>query len=164
MPSIRVTLAALCLMAFVAGIGGYFLLRPPAPEPRPPHGKFDPKAPPPEGPTSGASAAPKLVVFVVFDQMRGDYLSRWAECYSPDGFERVKREGVWFSECHVPYACTSTGPGHAALSTGAPPSANGIVENVWYDRSAGAHVYCCQPRRVYDLVPPVPAEFGKPSR
>ncbi len=164
MPSIRVILAALFAMALVAGVGGYFLLRPPAPKPGPRHGEPPVDPVPPGTDPKSATEQPKLVVFVVFDQMRGDYLARWAEHYGPDGFERIKKEGIWFSECHVPYACTSTGPGHASLSTGAPPSVTGIIENVWYDRKTGAHVYCCQPTRPYDLVPPVPAEFGKPSR
>jgi hypothetical protein len=76
----------------------------------------------------------------------------------------MKKDGIWFSACTVPYACTSTGPGHASLSTGAPPSVHGIIENEWYDRKTAARVYCCQPNRPYDRVPPVPAELGKPSR
>lgn len=117
----------------------------------------------PEGQPAPAPQ-PKLVVLVVFDQLRGDYMTRWAELYGPDGFERLKKEGVWFSECHVPYACTSTGPGHASLATGAPPSVHGIIENEWYDRKTASRVYCCQPNRPYDLIPPVPPELGKPSR
>ncbi len=166
MPSIRVILAALFTMALVAGVGGYFLLRPPVSKPGPRHGEppIDP-VPPVSGNPKSATEQPKLVVLVVFDQMRGDYLTRWAEHYGPDGFERIKKEGVWFSECHVPYACTSTGPGHASLSTGAAPSVHGIIENVWYDREKKAAVYCCQPtKREYDLIPPVPPELGKPSR
>ena len=169
MPRIPVILGALCLMALVAGVGGYFLLRPPEPERRAPHGQPDPNAPPdtPGAPGSDPKAATdagKLVVLVVFDQMRGDYLSRWADLYGPDGFERMKKDGVWFSECYIPYACTSTGPGHASLATGAPPKDHGIVENVWYDRKTGLPMYCCQPNRPYDLVPPVPKELGLPSR
>ncbi len=113
--------------------------------------------------TSGKSQG-KLVVLVVFDQMRGDYLSRWAEQFGPDGFERIKKNGVWYSNTHLPYACASTGPGHASIATGAPPSVHGIIENDWYDRNAAARVYCCQPIHPTEMVPPIPTGSGKPSR
>src|SRR5579883_390845 len=145
-------------------VGGYFAFRTPtAPDQSTPHTDGKPTDSTSE-PNGSAPKQPKLVVFVVFDQMRGDYLSRWAPLYGPDGFERIKKEGIWFSECRVPYACTSTAPGHAALSTGAPPSVNGIIENEWYDRATSEMVYCCQPLRPYELVPPVSPELGKPSR
>lgn len=123
-------------------------------DPKPP----DPVQPnPAPGPTPTPTASPtKLVVLVVFDQMRGDYPDRWAELYGPDGFERMKKGGTWFTECHIPYACTSTGPGHAALSTGAPPAVNGIIENDWFERAENAKIYCCQPKRLYERVPPAP--------
>jgi hypothetical protein len=151
------------LLLVAAVVGGYFVLStaPPKPNQEPKPAPGEPPGPPTPAP---ATQLPKLVVLVVFDQMRGDYMSRWAELYGPDGFERMKKEGIWFSECYVPYACTSTGPGHASLSTGAPPSVHGIVENEWFDRKLGSRVYCCQPSRPFDLIPPVPAELGKPSR
>jgi hypothetical protein len=122
--------------------------------------KADPPPAAPSGPAPVAAKPPaKLVVLVVFDQLRGDYLAKWAGHFGPDGFERLKREGVWYADAHVPYACTSTGPGHASLATGAPPSAHGIVENEWWDRSPGVkgRVYCCQPSREFPLVPPLQA-------
>jgi len=107
----------------------------------------------------------KLVVLVVFDQMRGDYLAKWAEHYGPGGFERLKKEGVWYSDVQIPYACTSTGPGHASLATGAPPSVTGIIENEWWDRVAAKRVYCCEPKtRPFTLVPPLPVDTGKAGR
>lgn len=99
----------------------------------------------------------RLVVVVVFDQMRGDYLTRWPGLFEADGFEKVKREGVWYSNARLPYACSSTGPGHASIGTGAPPSVHGIVENRWYDRATGEMVYCAATptaRRVPE--PPTP--------
>src|SRR6478609_8042437 len=106
------------LVVVGAVAGGYFAFRAsrPVPNPNPVEPEDDSDPPPPAG------GPPKLVVLVVFDQMRGDYLARWAELYGPDGFNRFKKEGIWFSECHIPYACTLTAPGHASLSTGAPPS------------------------------------------
>jgi hypothetical protein len=157
---------ALLLVVFAsvcaAGVLAYRSLRPPEPPPQP---RPEPEVPKrPEPPPGAPSGAPKLVVLAVFDQMRGEYPARWAAHYGPGGFERVKREGAWFSACYIPYACTSTGPGHASLVTGAPPSVTGIVENEWYDRATAARMYCCQPKRPYDLVPPVPPELGKPGR
>jgi hypothetical protein len=167
MPPLRVIIPAFLVFATAAGVGGYFLLRPPE-QKQAQHPHPAPNAPPddPNQPGAHPPTAPqgKLVVLVVFDQMRGDYISRWAEFYGPDGFERIKKDGIWFSECHVPYACTATAPGHASLSSGAPPSTHGIVENIWYDRKTAEQMYCCQPSRPYDLVPPVPADAGKPER
>ena len=57
----------------------------------------------------------RLVVVVVFDQLRGDYLKRWAAMFDGNGFERIKKDGVWYSDAHLPYACSSTGPGHASI-------------------------------------------------
>jgi hypothetical protein len=159
---------AVPLLVVGAAFGSYFAFRPaphkPAHTPEHPAPAGDPHTPPPTPTPAGASDQPKLVVLVVFDQMRGDYMSRWAELYGPDGFERIKKEGIWFSECHIPYACTSTGPGHASLSTGAPPSVHGIIENEWFDRKTGERMYCCQPKRPYDLIPPIAPELGKPGR
>jgi predicted AlkP superfamily pyrophosphatase or phosphodiesterase len=79
-------------------------------------------------------APPKLVVLVVFDQMRGDYLQRWQQLYGDGGFKRLMKEGAWFTDCHYPYASTLTAPGHAALATGCSPDKSGIVANDWYCR------------------------------
>ncbi|HEX4609073.1 MAG TPA: alkaline phosphatase family protein [Urbifossiella sp.] len=139
---------------FVAGAAGgvWYVTRPTADPAHP----GDPAAPP-AGPG-------RLVVVVVFDQFRGDYLARWADQFGPDGFERLKREGVWYADAHLPYACTSTGPGHASISTGAPPSAHGIIENDWFDRPAAARVYCAQPLRPHERVPPLAIAGGQASR
>lgn len=157
----RALLYLIPLLLAGALVGGYFAFSPkptPAPEQKP-----GPDAPPPTDPPP-QDAAPKLVVLMVFDQMRGDYLARWAELFGPGGFERIKKGGVWFSECHIPYVCTLTAPGHASLVTGAPPSVHGIVGNEWYDRKHHAKVYCCQPGRVYDPIPPVPPGKEKLTR
>jgi len=161
--------AALALLLVAAlGVGGYFAYQHFAkPKPQPEQGG-DPK--PGEGkvPSDGGTEKPKgkLVVLVVFDQMRGDYLAKWAPYFGPDGFQRMKTEGVWFSEAQLPYACASTGPGHASLVTGAPPSVTGIIENEWFDRTPGVmkRIYCCQPMRPFALVPPLPKTDEKGTR
>lgn len=158
MPRIaRVLLVLLPLLAGAAAGAWVLLDTPPGPPDGTPPAGEEPAAPPPPPARTG-----KLVVLLVFDQMRGDTLSRWASAFGPDGFERLKREGVWFSDCHLPYAGTSTGPGHASLVTGVPPSVHGIVENDWYDRQASARVYSVQPSRPYDRVPPLAEAAGKP--
>ncbi len=97
-----------------------------------------PGAPPADGtPADVPSGEGKLVVLVVFDQMRGDYLERWKHLYGADGFERMKRDGAWFSNVRLAYSASSTGPGHASLLTGTTPSVHGIVENKWFDRTRG---------------------------
>ena len=98
-------------------------------------------------------AGGRLVVVVVFDQLRGDYLDRWQKLFGPDGFEKFKAGGAWYSRAHVPYAVTTTGPGHASLSTGQPPRVHGIVDNAWFDRGRGKVVVCATADRAYDRVP-----------
>jgi hypothetical protein len=91
-----------------------------------------------------APAKPKLVVLVVFDQFRGDYPQRWKDLYGEGGFQRLMKEGTWFSNCHYPYGITVTGAGHATLATGCEPYRHGIIENEWYDRETRALVYCAK--------------------
>jgi Type I phosphodiesterase / nucleotide pyrophosphatase len=162
-----VTVVASLLAVAGLAVGGFFAYKhfaqPPAPENAGPP-KIDPNTGKLIDPATGKPVG-KLVVLVVFDQMRGDYIAKWADHLGPGGFQRIKKEGVWYSDVQIPYACTSTGPGHASLSTGAPPSVTGIIENEWWDRKAAARIYCCQPTgRPYELVPPPPADSGKTGR
>src|SRR5271168_2929938 len=87
----------------------------------------DPDGPPPV----------KLAVLVVFDQLRGDYLTRWNDLFGDGGFHRLEKDGAWFQNCRYPYAGTVTGAGHASLATGCLPSKHGIFSNDWYDRDEG---------------------------
>lgn len=103
---------------------------------------------------------PKLVVLVVFDQMRGDYIAKWKPFFGTDGFIRLQTDGAWFVNCHYPYAITATGPGHASMLTGCGPDVHGIVGNTWYDRKSGAVVNCSEDTR-YDRVPPMPKDLPK---
>src|SRR5262245_8394989 len=73
----------------------------------------------------------KLAVLVVFDQMRGDYPSRWQKLYGEGGFKRLQAEGAWFQNAHYPYASTFTAAGHASLGTGCSPHKHGIMANDW---------------------------------
>jgi len=73
--------------------------------------------------------APRLVVLVVFDQLRADYLERWQTLFEDDGFRRLQEQGAWFQNCHYPDACTLTASGHASILTGCSPDTHGIVGN-----------------------------------
>jgi predicted AlkP superfamily pyrophosphatase or phosphodiesterase len=106
------------------------------------------------------SGPPKLAVLVYFDQLRGDYLTRWDGLYCDGGFHRLEKEGVWFQDCHYPYANTVTGAGHASVAAGCSPDTHGILGNEWYDRAAAAEVNCVEDDR-YPRVPPAPKEEPK---
>lgn len=79
------------------------------------------------------SKAPRLVVGIVVDQMRYDYLYRFADQYGNGGFKRLLGEGFSCENTHYNYMPTLTGPGHAAIYTGTTPAVNGIIGNEWFD-------------------------------
>jgi predicted AlkP superfamily pyrophosphatase or phosphodiesterase len=85
---------------------------------------------------------PKLVVIVVIDQFRYDYLVRFRQQFVERGFNLLLNGGANFIDCRYDYASTSTGPGHASLFTGAYSDIHGIVENRWYDRTLHRPIYC----------------------
>lgn len=87
---------------------------------------------------------PKLVVGIVVDQMRYDYLTRFYNHYGEGGFKRMMNEGFHFKNNHFNYIPTYTGPGHASVYTGTSPSLHGIIANNWYDKTIKTSVYCAQ--------------------
>lgn len=87
---------------------------------------------------------PKLVVGLVVDQMRWDYLYRFNENYGKDGFARLLREGFSNENTMVPYVPTYTAPGHTCIYTGSVPSIHGIVGNDWFDANTKKNMYCAQ--------------------
>ncbi len=88
-----------------------------------------------------SSNPPRLVVGIVVDQMRYDYLTRFWEDYGDGGFKRLVKEGFHCKNHHFNYAPTSTGPGHASVYTGTSPAVHGIIGNDWYDKATDAEVY-----------------------
>lgn len=92
--------------------------------------------------THNASEKPKLVVGIVVDQMRWDYLYRYEKKYGKDGFKRMLREGYSLNNVHIPYIPTITAVGHTSIYTGSVPSIHGIVGNNWMDKETGKSVYC----------------------
>ena len=87
------------------------------------------------GQMAAQTQRPKLVVGIVVDQMRYDFLHRYSDHYGEDGFKRLLREGFSFDSTHYNYVPTVTAAGHASIYTGTTPARHGIVGNVWYDRS-----------------------------
>ncbi len=85
---------------------------------------------------------PKLVVGIVVDQMRYDYLTRFSNKFQEGGFKRLLKEGFNCKNNHFNYAPTYTGPGHASIYTGTTPATHGIIANDWYDKDLNAEVYC----------------------
>ncbi len=92
-------------------------------------------------PAARAASNPKLVVLIIVDQMRGDYIDHFSGQWS-HGLARLVRGGAWFRRAAFPYANTVTCVGHAAVSTGTLPATNGIVGNSWLDRAAWKSVAC----------------------
>jgi predicted AlkP superfamily pyrophosphatase or phosphodiesterase len=82
----------------------------------------------------------RLAVLVIFDQMRADYLERWAPLFTEHGFRRIQAQGAWFTNCNYPYANTVTATGHASILTGCSPRVHGIIGNSWYERQAHCEV------------------------
>jgi len=82
---------------------------------------------------SAYNARPKLVVVIVIDQFRGDYLERYRDQFGDGGFRMFLDRGAYFTDCNYDYADARTAPGHATLFTGSYTSGHGIVANEWWD-------------------------------
>ncbi|KLT65770.1 alkaline phosphatase PafA [Pedobacter sp. BMA] len=87
-------------------------------------------------------ARPKLVVGLVVDQMRWDYLYRFYNRYTNGGFKRLVNEGFSVENTFIPYTPTYTACGHTCIYTGSVPAVHGIVGNDWYDPETKKSVYC----------------------
>ncbi|MFP2997766.1 alkaline phosphatase PafA [Spongiivirga sp. MCCC 1A20706] len=85
---------------------------------------------------------PKLVVGIVVDQMRYDYLTRFWNRYGDGGFKRMVNEGFNCKNNHFNYIPTYTGPGHASVHTGTTPSVHGVISNNFFDKRKKKMVYC----------------------
>jgi hypothetical protein len=83
---------------------------------------------------SAYNAHPKLVVVIIIDQFRGDYLERYRTQFGEGGFRLLLDHGATFTDCNYDYANTRTAPGHATLFTGAYSNGHGIVANEWWDQ------------------------------
>lgn len=95
--------------------------------------------------TPSRAESPKLVVAILVDQLRYDYLERFKEQFGKGGFRLLMEEGAFLTFAHYNYCPTVTGPGHASFLSGAPPSVHGIIGNEWFDKRTGKSLNC-----VYD--------------
>jgi predicted AlkP superfamily pyrophosphatase or phosphodiesterase len=93
-------------------------------------------------PTFAQKPHPKLIVGVVVDQMRYDYLYKYWDKYSEGGFKKLVNEGALFKNAHYNYIPTFTAPGHCSIYTGTFPSVHGVAGNEWVDRDSKKAVYC----------------------
>lgn len=93
-------------------------------------------------------AKPKLVVGIVVDQMRAEYLYRFQDNYTEDGFKRLMGEGFNVKNMHYNYVPTTTGAGHSSVYTGTTPAHHGIVNNNWYSRAQSRTIYCAEDMEV----------------
>jgi predicted AlkP superfamily pyrophosphatase or phosphodiesterase len=82
---------------------------------------------------SAYNAHPKLVVVIVIDQFRGDYLERYRDQFGDGGFRLFLDRGAYFTDCNFDYANTRTAPGHSTLFTGAYSDGHGLMANDWWD-------------------------------
>ncbi len=94
---------------------------------------------------------PKLVVGIIVDQMRYEYLDRYYNDFSDDGFKRLLHEGYNFKNTHYNYMPTFTAPGHSSVYTGTTPAIHGIVGNSWYNKSLKKEMYCTDDSTVSGL-------------
>lgn len=83
---------------------------------------------------------PKLVIGIVVDQMRPDYLYKYWNHYGEGGFRRLLDDGFLFRNAQYPYAHTATGPGHAAVYSGTTPRVSGLIGNSWYVPELGRNI------------------------
>jgi len=108
--------------------------------------------------TANTLPRPKLVVGIMVDQMRWDYIYRFYDRYGNNGFKRFLREGTTCENTFIPYAQTVTAAGHTCVYTGSVPAIHGIMGNEWFDKSLNREVYCAEDKSVRI----VGAEKGEP--
>jgi predicted AlkP superfamily pyrophosphatase or phosphodiesterase len=107
---------------------------------------------------TGDATKPKLVVVLVIDQMRGDYIDKFQSQWT-GGLKRLVREGAWFHDAAYPYAATETCVGHSTVSTGAFPATHGMIANEWWDREQQKEITCTNDASVKNI----PYDSGAPA-
>lgn len=90
------------------------------------------------------SLQPKLLVGIVIDQMRYDYLYRFWDQYSEGGFKRLINQGFSCENHHYSYKPTETAPGHASIFSGTTPAVHGIIGNNWWMKDEKRSIYCVE--------------------
>ncbi|WP_396627298.1 alkaline phosphatase family protein [Luteitalea sp.] len=103
-----------------------------------------------QGPTPARPTRPALVVVIVVDQFRGDYVDKFGHQWR-HGLRRLFDEGAYYTEAAYRYASTMTCAGHATIGTGSTPQIHGMISNVWYDRATGRDVACTEDATVTNV-------------
>src|SRR5581483_8974037 len=111
-----------------------------------------------------SSTRPKLIVGVVIDQFRYDYLTRFSDLFGEGGFKRLMREGAFFENANYIHVPTFMAPGHATFMSGSVPSLDGIVGNTWFDRATGKSVTSVSDDTVKPIGGASPALAASPRR
>ncbi len=94
-----------------------------------------------------APEKPKLIVTIVVEQMRYDFLDRYYNEFGTDGFKKLLLEGSLYKNAHLNYMFTQSAPGYASLYTGATPSMHGIVADQWYKSLSNKKVDCTKNKK-----------------
>lgn len=115
------------------------------------------------GPHAAPATLPKLVVLLVVDQMRADYVERFNRDWN-GGLKRLVSKGAWFQRAAYPYLTTITCAGHATISTGAYPHTHGIFQNAWWDRDTRKQVTCTDDPLASDVGYGTPVTGGDSGR
>ncbi len=92
--------------------------------------------------SSAVPSQPKIVIGMMVDQMRWDFLYRYQNRYTEGGFKRLLREGFSCENTMIDYSPTITACGHTCVYTGSAPAIHGVIGNDWYDRKAGKNISC----------------------
>jgi len=119
--------------------------------------KGQPASRPKVAATGEAVARPKLVVGIVVDQMRWDYLYRYSNRYGAGGFRRLLNEGFTCEDTYISHLPSYTAVGHSTIFTGSVPSVHGIAGNDWIDQATGKDVYCTEDSTVQPVGGTAPA-------
>jgi predicted AlkP superfamily pyrophosphatase or phosphodiesterase len=94
---------------------------------------------------------PKLVIGIVVDQMRHDYIYRYWNKFGNGGFKKIINEGYFYKNAHFNYVPTYTGPGHASIYTGTSPATHGIIANDWWVKDSSKMTYCTDDKSVKSI-------------
>ena len=94
---------------------------------------------------------PKLIIGIVVDQMRHDYIYRYWNKFGNAGFKKIINEGYFYKNAHYNYVPTFTGPGHASIYTGTTPTTHGIIANDWWVKDSSKMMYCTDDKTVQSV-------------
>src|SRR5262247_1018758 len=107
-------------------------------------------------PIAAPDRTPKLIVVLMVDQFRADYVDRFQQQWS-HGLKRLATDGAWFRRAEYPYANTVTCAGHSSVASGTVPATHGMILNTWWDRTTRSHVACTDDPNAHNI------GYGKPG-